>query len=82
MSTKTIEIPREEAVARVTALANEIQQLVASKKELADIVLDALLSCYVTVADATGRLHEVPPVLLSAAQGIASTLVAAQSTKH
>ena len=79
---KTIQMPREEALARVTALAKDIQQFVASKRELSDIAIDALLSTYLTVAQETGRLHEVPPVLLSVVEGIAKSLLTPPSIKH
>ena len=75
-------MPREEALARVTALAKEIQQFVASKRELSDIAIDALLSTYLTVAQETDRLHEVPPVLLGVVEGIAKSFLAPPPIKH
>lgn len=79
---ETISNPREEAIARVTALSTAIQEFVASKRELSNIAVDALLSAYLTVANRTGCLHEVPPVLLKVVESIANNLLAAQSTKH
>ena len=77
-----ISMPREEAVARTAALSKAIQEFVASKRELVDISLDALLNAYLSGAEQTGRLHEVPPVLLKAVEAIAHDLLAPQSTKH
>lgn len=67
----TVAINQAEALERRDALAREIRALVVSKRELTDIVLDALLSAYVNVADETGRLKEVPPVLRKIAEAVA-----------
>lgn len=81
--TQILTIPREEASKRFAALCQGITQLIADSGELVDLSLDALLSSYLTIAEQTGRMHEVPAVLSKVAQALSSGLISSQSTtKH
>lgn len=81
--TQILTIPREEASKRVAVLCQDITQLIADSGELVDLSLDALLSSYLTIAEQTGRMHEVPEVLSKVAQALSSGLTPPQSTtKH
>lgn len=76
-------MPREEASKRVAVLCHGITQLIADSGELVDLSLDALLSSYLTIAEQTGRMHEVPAVLSKVAQALSNGLISPQSTiKH
>jgi hypothetical protein len=77
-----VELPREEVVLRSKALAAEVKGLVASKKELVDIVLDALISAYAQVADESGRLAETPVVLRMVAARLEAVSAARPTTIH
>ena len=76
-------MPREEASKRVAVLCQGITQVIADSGELVDLSLDALLSSYLTIAEQTGRMHEVPAVLSKVAQALSNGLISPQSTiKH
>jgi len=70
MSSKTISMPLDEALERRDALVRAVLDLVTSRRELTDVVLDALLTAYLVAAEETGRLPEVPKVLRSAIASI------------
>lgn len=81
--TKILTMPRDEAQKRVAALSQTITQLVVDSGELVDLSMDALLSSYLAIAEQTGRMHEVPPVLLNVAEALTKSLIPFQSTtKH
>ncbi|UBQ43983.1 hypothetical protein [Comamonas thiooxydans] len=81
--TQILTMPREEASKRVAVLCQGITQLIADSGELVDLSLDALLSSYLTIAEQTGRMHEVPAVLSKVAQALSNGLIPPQSvTKH
>lgn len=81
--TKILTMPREEASQRVAVLCQGITQLIADSGELVDLSLDALLSSYLTIAEQTGRIHEVPIVLTNVAQSLSNGLNSIQpTTKH
>ena len=76
-------MPRDEASKRVAVLCKGITQLIADSGELEDLSLDALLSSYLTIAEQTGRMHEVPAVLSKVAQALSNGLISPQTTiKH
>ena len=76
-------MPREEAAKRVAVLCQGITQLIADSGELVDLSLDALLSSYLTIAEQTGRMHEVPAVLSNVAQALSNGQISPSSTiKH
>ena len=76
-------MPRDEASKRVEVLCKGITQLIADSGELVDLSLGALLSSYLTIAEQTGRIHEVPAVLSNVAQALSNGLIPPQSTiKH
>lgn len=66
----TIAMTQAEALERRVALTQAIVTFVSGKRELTDLVLDALLSAYLNVADETGRLPEVVLVMRKAADAI------------
>ena len=66
-----VSMTTEELFNRTQQLSLRIQQFVSEQPELVDIALSAMLSAYLTAALKTGRLHEVPPVLLKAVEAIA-----------
>ena len=81
--TKILSMPRDEAEKRVATLRTGILQLLKESEELVDLTLDALLTSYLTIAEQTGRIHEVPTVLSNVAQALANGLNSSQSTtKH
>lgn len=84
MSTQhMVEITTQEHRQRLDALVHEIQQLLVSKRELTDIVLDALLNTYLQIAKGSGRWEEVPHVLLMFARKAAEDLTTHNTaTKH
>ena len=72
--TKILTMTREEANQRVAVLCTGITQLIADSGELVDLTMDALLSSYLTIAEQTGRIHEVPHVLTNVAQTLNQAL--------
>lgn len=76
-------MPREEASKRVAVLCQGITQVIADSGGLVDLSLDALLSSYLTIAEQTGRMHEVPAVLSNVAQALSNGQISPSSTiKH
>ena len=81
--TKILTMTREEASQRVAVLCTGITQLIADSGELVDLSMDALLSSYLTIAEQTGRIHEVPHVLANVANALSKGLIPPPSTtKH
>lgn len=79
---RMITMPEEEALKRVATLSKGIQEFLASRGELTDITLGALLQSYLSVADQTGRLHEVPLVLCGVIEMAARGLAESRITRH
>lgn len=69
-------VAHEEAVAHVSSLSLAIQQFISDQGVPVGTALNALIASYLAVADATGRLHEVPPLMLEVAETIARQLAA------
>ena len=82
MTQDLISMTEKDALERIATLSTSIQQFLTSKGELVDITLNALLSAYLSIADTTGRLQEVPPVLLHTVEAIVHRFTQAQATKH
>lgn len=66
-----VSMTAEELLNRTEVLSRGIQEFVSGQQELVDISLNAMLSAYLSAAANTGRLHEVPSVLLKAVEAIA-----------
>ena len=76
-------MPCEEAAQRVAVLCEGITQLIADSGELVDLSLGALLSSYLTIAEQSGRMHEVPAVFSNVGQALSKGLISVQpTTKH
>ena len=78
-----VSMTTEERFNRTEVLSQRVQGFVSEQHELVDIALDAMLSAYLSAAANTGRLHEVPPVLLKAVEVIALGQIGhSATTKH
>ncbi|BEU96582.1 hypothetical protein ACDW_22870 [Acidovorax sp. DW039] len=78
-----VTMTQEEMLDRTEQLSLRIQEFVSQQSELVDIALNSMLSAYLTAALKTGRLHEVPPVLLKAVEAIALGQIGPMAvTKH
>lgn len=75
-------LPAQEAQQRLNTLVLELGTFLSTKRELTDIVLDALLNTYLKVAVSTGRIHEVPSALSGMAARASQFVASAQPPKN